>query len=684
MTRTKSSEPTELRLDSSLTAIRGIGPRRAERLAEAGVLTVEDLLMHLPFRYEDRSRFTPVAGLSVNVPGTVRGTVQNARLRRTRIRGFTLFDLRLADDTGEIAARWINQPYLRNVLKDGSRVVLHGVPSLPEKGPQRPLFKNPQFEVLGEDPEGIHTGRIVPIYRRTGDLSTRSLRTLIHRALAALPEAMEDTLPEAAIQRLSLENRASALRHVHFPPAGTEASLLERGLSASHRRLALEELYRLQCAFSSARAGRRLREGFACSVLEESQPRLIQLAPFALTGAQKRALAEILADLARNFPMGRLLQGDVGCGKTVVALLAAVAVMQQGYQVAWMVPTELLAEQHARRAQELLGQTRHRLALLTSRSRALSRGDLLASIERGRVGLVIGTHALIQESVRFERLALVVVDEQHRFGVRQRDLLSGKGSNPHQLIMTATPIPRSLAMALYGDLDLSVIDEMPPGRSPVRTAVRTPRDRDKVYRFIREEVGRGGRAAIVVPAIRDSKLSPESSALSTFRRLSSTVFPDLHVGLLHGELSWEERDRIMREFSTGEVQVLIATTVLEVGIDVPEASVMVVEQADRFGLAQLHQIRGRVGRGVRPSWCILIPAERTSPPGVERLKILTETSDGFEIARRDLCMRGSGEFLGVRQSGIPDLRVADLPRDLDLLELARAELQRELDESICT
>ncbi len=670
-----------LRLGSSLTELRGIGPRRAECLAEAGIATVEDLLMVLPFRYEDRSRFIPVADLLVDAPATVRGTVRNARLRRTRIRGFTLFDLRLEDETGGIAARWFNQPYLRNVLKDGSLVVLHGVPSLPEQGPPLPLFKNPQFEVLGEDPEGTHTGRIVPIYRRTADLSTRSLRTLIHRALATLPEAMEDPLPEAAVRRLSLEDRASALRNVHFPPAGTEASLLAQGLTISHRRLALEELYRLQCAFARARGQRRSREGFPCFVPPDRQEGLIALAPFNLTDAQKRALAEILADLGRSYPMGRLLQGDVGCGKTVVALLAAIAVMERGYQVAWMVPTEILAEQHARSAEELLSKTSHAMALLTSQSRVSSGGELLASIAQGRVGLAIGTHALIQDAVRFRRLALVVVDEQHRFGVRQRELLGGKGSNPHQLIMTATPIPRSLAMALYGDLDVSLIDEMPPGRVPVRTAVRAPQEREKVYRFIREEVGRGGRAAIVVPAIRDSQLAPESSAMNTFRRLSSSVFPDLQVGLLHGKLSWEERQRIMREFSSGAVQVLVSTTVLEVGVDVPEASVMVVEQADRFGLAQLHQIRGRVGRGIRPSWCILIPAERTTPQGVERLRILAEISDGFEIARRDLSLRRSGEFLGVRQSGTPDLRVADLPRDLDLLEVARAELEDRFGKS---
>ena len=542
-----------------------------------------------------------------------------------------------------------------------------------EKGAPRLLFSNPQFELLGQDPAGIHTGRIVPIYRRTGGFSTRSLRTLVHRALQVLPEELEDPLPAATVRRMGLEARGQALRNVHFPLAGTQVSLLEKGLTPSHRRLALEELYRLQCAFARSRRLRASQHGIPCPLSDELRNRMAACCPFALTKAQDRALQEILRDLAGGAPMARLLQGDVGCGKTMVALLASVAVMENGQQVAWMVPTEILAEQHTRRVAELLRGTCHEIALLSSQSRNSSGGKILRSIEEGRTRLVIGTQALIQEGVRFQRLALVVVDEQHRFGVRQREILRGKGAEPHQLFMTATPIPRSLAMALYGDLDVSLIDEMPPSRKPVRTVIRASTDRARIYRFIREEVGRGGRAAIVVPSIQERNHRPEGSALKIYSHISDEVFPDLKVGLLHGALSRDDRRRAMEGFSSGEVQVLVTTTVLEVGVDVPEASVMVVEQADAFGLAQLHQMRGRIGRGNRSSWCILIPTERPSPMASERLRILEEVSDGFEIARRDLVLRGPGEFLGLRQSGAPDFRVAEFPRDLDLLEVARQE-----------
>jgi ATP-dependent DNA helicase RecG len=646
--------------------------------------TVEDLLLQLPVRYEDRSRFTPLDGLDHDVPATIRGRITSARLKRTRVRGFTLFDARVQDPTGQVEARWFNQPYLRYVLKEGSEVVLHGSAVRRESaGPTAFLFKNPHYELLGEDPEGIHTGRIVPIYRRLGDLSTRAMRTFLHRALSALAADFEDPLPEALVRRLTLESRRAAFQHVHFPPSGTSIPSLCVGQTAAHRRLALEELYRLQKSFAAARSLRASFHGYGCRLSAESLKRLMSLTSFELTRGQQAALEAILADLGQDIPMARMLQGDVGCGKTIVALLAALAVMECGHQVAWMAPTEILASQIARQAGKLLEATEHSCALLTSRTRAESGDALRKALEEGSTRLIVGTHALIQEGIRFRSLAFTIVDEQHRFGVRQRDSLGAKGRNPHQLVMTATPIPRSLAMALYGDLDLSVIDEMPSGRTPVRTALRTSSERAKIYRFIREEVKQGGRAAFVVPTVRDSGRTPAgTSALSVFQRLSTTVFPDLGTGLLHGKLPAEERERVMSRFASGQIQVLVATTVLEVGIDVPEASVVVVEQADRFGLAQLHQIRGRVGRGARRSWCILVPSERATPQGTQRLNTLLEVSDGFEIARRDLLLRRSGEFLGLRQSGSPDMKVADLPRDLDLLEIARAEALRKNESPI--
>jgi ATP-dependent DNA helicase RecG len=468
---------------------------------------------------------------------------------------------------------------------------------------------------------------------------------------------------------------------VHFPEEAGALSLLESRTSAAHRRFALEELYALQRAFARSRRLRDALEAVDCPTSPPAREILKASAPFTLTGDQAKALEAILDDLGRRRPMRRLLLGDVGCGKTLVVLLAARAVTEQGGQVALMVPTEILAEQHHRQAVKLLGGTGHEIALLTSQTKSRAREELLSGIAAGRIQFVIGTHALIQEAVRFRRLAWVVVDEQHRFGVRQRALLRGKGAAPHELFMTATPIPRTLAHAFYGDLDVTRIEEMPPGRKPVRTLLKQRSQRDEVDRIIRQEVEGGGRVAIVLPAIAAGRISPEASALETYRRVSTGVFSDLGVGLLHGKLTPAERRRILQEFTQGSLPILVATTVVEVGLDVPEASGVVIERAERFGLSQLHQIRGRVGRGARSSWCILVPAENASPQILDRLLALTEISDGFEIARRDLELRGAGELLGLRQSGIPDLRIADLPRDFDLLEIARVEAFRNFEES---
>jgi ATP-dependent DNA helicase RecG len=668
--REKRLKEERLRLSTPLSGVRGIGVKRAAALAEEGLRRVEDLLLRLPFRYEDRGRFSSIASLSPGERATVKGTVERLRILRTRKRGFTILEAELRDGTGSLLAAWYNQVYLRNLFQPGVALVLFGEVASSASRPGRLLLKNPQFEVLGEDPAGIHTGRIVPIYRKTASLSTRSLRTLIHNILAALPGELPDPLPAVLAQRADLCTRGTAFREVHFPAPGTPAERLEQGETAARRRLALEELYRLQRGFARSRRLRSRRPAVRCPSPADLRSRLRGLCPFPLTAAQERALAEILADLDRPFPMQRLLQGDVGCGKTIVALLAAATAMEAGLQVAWMVPTEILAQQQMRVTLEILKGTRFRAALLTARTR-----PSWAAVPGGPPDLVVGTHSLIQEGIDFDRLGLVVIDEQHRFGVRQRDTLRKKGRDPHQLFMTATPIPRSLALACYGDLEVSAIDELPPGRLPVRTVVRGDADRERIYRFIREEVARGGRAAFVLPTVHAGK-SPERSAVAAREKLAATAFPDLGVGLLHGGLDAPDRDAALRSFATGAAPILVSTTVVEVGVDVPEASVIVVEQADRFGLSQLHQMRGRVGRGSRPSWCILIPAEQASELACERMRILQEVSDGFEIARRDLEMRGPGEFRGLRQSGVPDLRVADLSRDLDLLEAARLAVSR--------
>ena len=663
-----------LRLSTPLARVRGIGEKRAVALAQAGLRRVEDLLLMLPSRYEDRSRFSSIAALTPGDRATIKAAVERLRLVRTRKRGFTILEAELRDSTESLLSVWYNQPYLRTLFQPGLDLIVFGEVTRSAAG--RLVLKNPQFEVLGEDPAGIHTGRIVPIYRRTAGLSTRTLRTLIHKILEALPARLADPLPPVLARRRDVCGREAAFREAHFPAPGTSLEQLAQGKGAARRRLALEELYRLQRGFARARRRRSCRRASRCPSSADFRRRLHASCPFPLTKAQDRALAEILEDLNRPFPMQRLLQGDVGCGKTIVALLAAVTAMEAGLQVAWMVPTEILARQQLRVTLEILKGSRFRAALLTSDTR-----DSWAAGPGDQPHLVVGTHSLIQEGIEFDRLGLVVIDEQHRFGVRQRDRLRLKGSDPHQLFMTATPIPRSLALACYGDLDVSVIDELPPGRTPVRTVVRRDADRERIYRFIREEVARGGRAAFVLPSVQEGK-APERSAIAAHGKLAAAAFQGLGVGLLHGGLDAAARAEALRSFAGGAAPILVSTSVVEVGVDVPEASVIVVEHADRFGLSQLHQMRGRVGRGSRPSWCILIPADNASPQACERIRILQEVNDGFEIARRDLELRGPGELRGLRQSGIPDLRVADLSRDLDLLEAARLAASRVASQDV--
>jgi len=669
-------EASEMDLATPVAQVKGIGPKRSEALAAARIITVEDLLLYLPFRYEDRSRFLPISALTPGLRATVSGRIISSRLMRTRTRGLTLFEALVGDDRGSVQCLWFNQPYLRNVLKEGRRVVLFGETHVPDRGKAPVQFRNPQHEILGEDPERIHTGRTVPIYRRVGDLSTRKLRAIVHRLLGFLPLQLPEPFPEELIDRLGLPSRGVALREIHFPSPGGDLALLHRGLSPAHRRLAFEELFFLQLAFARARQDREARPGIPCPLSPEIRSTLTGILPFELTVSQTKVLGEIATDLAGRRPMSRLLQGDVGCGKTVVALLSALIVIENGGQVALMAPTEILAAQHFMTVRRFLAGTRYRVELLTAGVRGSPREEILGSLSAGGLDLVVGTHALIQDNLKFRNLGLAVVDEQHRFGVRQRALLGEKGNVPHFLMMTATPIPRSLALTLYGDLDVSIIDLLPPGRSPVRTIVCSPSDRPEIYAFIRREVEGGRRAAIVYPLVKESPRHELRSAVRESESLSRGPFEGLGVGLLHGQLPPQEKRRVMEAFATGRLPILVATTVLEVGIDVPEASILLVEHADRLGLSQLHQLRGRVGRGSGPSWCILMPGEQVTTQGQARLAILAETTDGFEIARRDLELRGPGELTGIRQSGGPELRVANLTRDLALLELAREEAGR--------
>ncbi len=670
---------TSVALDAPLQFIKGVGPRKAEALADRGLRTVEDLLYHLPFRYEDRSRFATIASLRPGTRATIMGTILSAHLVRTRRRGFTMFQAVVDDGSGGLSLVWFNQPYLRDILKSGREVILFGEASVSRYRARALQMENPQYEIITRDgTEAIHTGRIVPIHQRVGDLSPRLLRAVLHRILEELPAALSDPLPADLRARLGLMDRREALRQAHFPPEETDLAAAQGRATPAHRRLIFEEFFLLQLALGMRRRAGDQERRPPCAVTPEIRARLQETLPFALTGAQRRALKEIGEDLKSSRPMNRLLQGDVGSGKTIVALMAMLLSVENGRQAALMAPTEILAEQHHRGIARLLSGpgSRYRVALLTGAMTAAERRPVLRAIESGFVHIVIGTHALIQGAVTFRHLGQVVIDEQHRFGVAQRQALRGKGdggASPDVLVMTATPIPRSLALTLYGDLDISVIDELPPGRHPVATHLRSEGGRARVYEFVRTEARAGRQAYIVLPLVEESEKSDLRAAVDLAASLSQGPMKDLTVGLVHGRMKPAERDDQMRRFAAGDIQVLVATTVIEVGIDVPNASVMVVEHAERFGLSQLHQLRGRVGRGPHASHCILLHAEDLSEEGARRLQAMRDHADGFAIAEMDLEMRGPGEFLGTRQSGLPEIRVGNILRDHEVLELARTE-----------
>ncbi len=655
--------------DDPLTRIAGIGPKTAALLAEAGALRVLDLLLHLPRRYEDRSRLSCLDGdLEPGSWVLVRGRLRGLRTRRPR-RRLTIVDGAVDDGRGELAVVWFNQPWLGRRLSDEREFYLYGQLRLGAR--QRLQLVNPELEEAGDGGE-----RLVPVYPRLGPYGGRRLRRAIEACLPALDRCEDPIAPELR-DRFGLPGLGPALRRLHEPEAeppataeGTAIGLEER-LAPCRRRLAFDELLALSCAVA-ARRGRR-RQGAAPAVASDAARRALarELLPFRLTAAQQRVTAEIAADLGRSTPMGRLLQGDVGSGKTAVAALALAMVLEAGLQAAVMVPTELLAEQHARTLERYLGPAGWPPCLLTASQPAAARREARRGIADGSQRLVVGTHALFQEGLSYAALGLVVIDEQHRFGVVQRSALAAKGRDPHVLVMTATPIPRSLALTVYGDLELSVIDELPPGRREVRTVVRPESARPKVLEFVAAEVAKGGRAYVVYPFIEAAEELPVASLLE-HEAVVRRHCPGVGVGLLHGRLSRQRRDEVTAAFRAGELQVLLATTVVEVGVDVPEATVMVVESAQRFGLSQLHQLRGRVGRGERPAWCVLLADEGIGDAARTRLEILGRCHDGFTIAEEDLAMRGPGELTGVRQWGPAGFRFASLARDHALVEATRS------------
>jgi ATP-dependent DNA helicase RecG len=718
-------------LDTPIQFVKGIGPGIAKTLAEKNILCVEDLLYHLPFRYEDRLHPTPIDSLQAGKMASVIGEMRGTALLRTR--SMPIFEMTVGQNLTALKAMWFHGTYLKDKFKPGQMVALYGKVE-PSRSSRNFKMIQPQFEILPEDGDEqtklLEVGRITPVYESLGGsrFASRWIRRTIYDLLEGIKGQIPESLPEALLKRLKLPRREEALRNAHFPPAGTPMTHLQAWSTPAHRRLIFEELFYLELGLELKRRKFKERAGVVFETGDKVREAIRQVLPFHPTAAQKAALGEIVADMRHAGPMRRLLQGDVGSGKTIVALQAMLVAIENGYQAALMAPTEILATQHYLSIRKLLEPATspttnrpYRVSLLTGSLDEDRKRVTRGRIFRGETDLVIGTHALIEEKVEFAKLGLVVVDEQHRFGVLQRFKLMKKpnAAEPDVLVMTATPIPRTLALSLYGDLDLSVLDELPPGRTPIVTRQTSDERADEVWQFVRKQVAKGHQAYVVYPVIEGAKddqpeldfahdaeaePSPElakqakksaktanlfgekpalkkktrnvpelKSAVEMYESLRHTSLKGLRIGLLHGRLSADDKEVTMRRFQRGEIDVLVATTVIEVGVDVPNATVMVIEHAERFGLAQLHQLRGRVGRGAAKSYCILMTGVNKSPQGEERLAAMVRTQNGFELAELDLQLRGPGEFFGTRQAGQPDFRVANLLRDRALLELAKVE-----------
>ncbi len=731
-----------LALNTEIQFVKGIGPGIAKSLAEKKILCVEDLLYHLPFRYEDRLHPTPIDALKPGEMASVIGEVRGAALLRTR--SMPIFEMTVGQNLTALKAMWFHGTYLKDRFKTGQMVALYGKVE-PSRSTRNFKMIQPQFEILPDDHDDeqsrlLEVGRIAPVYESLGGsrFASRWIRRTIYNLLEELKGQVSESLPVALLERLKLPGREEALRTAHFPVAGTPMTQLQAWSTPAHRRLIFEELFYLELGLELKRRKFKERAGIAFETNDRVREAIRQVLPFHPTAAQKRSLGEIVADMRATGPMRRLLQGDVGSGKTIVALQAMLVAIENGYQAALMAPTEILATQHYLSIRKLLekatspatGRPYH-VSLLTGSLEEDRKRAVRGKVFRGETDLVVGTHALIEEKVEFAKLGLVVVDEQHRFGVLQRFRLMKKptAAEPDVLIMTATPIPRTLALSLYGDLDLSVLDELPPGRTPIITRQTSDERAPEVWEFVRKQVAKGHQAYVVYPVIEGakddqpeldfpvdqpeasssdnnvkaakpgpakksskakslfgesvaSKTAPKAktrnapdlkSATEMYESLRNTSLAGLRLGLLHGRLSADDKEVTMRRFQRGEIDVLVSTTVIEVGVDVPNATVMVIEHAERFGLAQLHQLRGRVGRGAAKSYCILVTGAKASLQGEERLAAMVRTQNGFELAELDLQQRGPGEFFGTRQAGLPDFRVANLLRDRALLELAKVE-----------
>jgi ATP-dependent DNA helicase RecG len=654
--------------DFQIQYIKGVGPKRAKLFNRLGIKSVKDALYYLPYRYEDRSSIRKISNISYGSSETVSGKVTSAEVINLPGRNLKIFELVINDGSGLLKARWFNQPFMKKNLRAGDEVLLYGTVKRNSYWGIGFEMDNPEYEIIDDDISSVHMNRIVPVYRVTSGLSVRQVRSVIFNITNTCIKDIIDPVPEEIFKRNALPALTESLYNVHFPDTSANINLLNRGASDFHRRLSFDELFMFELGLAVIKKGSVLEKGTAFKPEGRLLRRLPDLLPFRLTAAQERVFNEIINDMKKPHPMNRLIQGDVGCGKTVIALMAMLVAVECGYQSALMAPTEILAEQHYINIYRLIEDLGLKICLLTGskKDRPIDR------IASGEFDIIAGTHALIQEGVIFKNLGLVVIDEQHRFGVMQRALLRKKALNPDVLVMTATPIPRTLSLTLYGDLDYSIIDEMPPDRRPIKTLLFKSTRKEHIYSIIKEEIKKGRQAYVVYPIIEESEKTDLRSAI-VGKNAFEKVFPEFRTGLLHGRMKAQEREQIMASFKQGEIDILVSTTVIEVGVDVPNATLMIIIHAERFGLSQLHQLRGRIGRGTYESYCILIAYEPYGEEARSRLDIMVKSNDGFQIAEEDLNIRGPGEFFGTRQSGMPDLKIANIARDAKLLNVARKE-----------
>lgn len=665
-------------LDKPLQYVKGVGPKLAEKFSRKGLNTIRDAIYYLPIRYEDRRRIKKISQITTGKKQVVMGEVLVSGVSGFRKK---IFEVAIGDGSGILTAKWFNFNinYMRSAFKKGRKVILFGDVNI-FSGRREIVHPDVEFIDNGDPQDSLNFNRIVPVYGEVGGVYQKIIRRIMKKIIDESMGLIVDPLNEDILKKYNLPTLTDALRRVHFPNDEDSEDEMNRFDSPSHRRLVFDELFFLEVGLAVKKWSLLKEKGLVLDKGDELVQKFLSTLNFKLTSAQVHVFQEIRKKLRRDYPMNLLLQGDVGSGKTVVAFLATLIAIASGAQVAIMAPTEILAEQHYRRFLEWLKDFGVTPVLLTGDVTRSTRDEIYTGIERGEIQIVIGTHALIQESVKFKNLGLCIIDEQHRFGVVQRAELQRKGAHPHVLVMTATPIPRTLSLTLYGDLDLAVIDELPPGRKPVITRVVNERERWRVYDIVRSVAKRGEQAYIVYPLIEESEKLDLNAATVMFEEFKSRILPDLKIALLHGRMNPSEKEEVMEKFRSGEFQVLVSTTVIEVGIDVPSATLMVIEHAERFGLSQLHQLRGRIRRSTKQAECILVAYGKPTDDAMRRLKIMEETDDGFRIAEEDLKIRGPGDFIGTRQSGLPDFRIANLIRDAKLLSIAREEAFRIVEE----